>query len=161
LARRGLAVPAGLWAAGSVPIGASTAVPPALIEATTQAALQLAAGRALAGVVPASVVILTSSITRNMLMANIIKTASLLLALGVVSAGVVGLARQAPGGKDGDNAARPVAGAASRSDSEGIQGTWVMIAQETNGEEVQPDKDLKLTITADTIISTYPEGDPR
>ena len=36
-----------------------------------------------------------------------------------------------------------------------------MIAQETNGSEVPPDRDLKLTITADAIIAAYPEGDPR
>jgi uncharacterized protein (TIGR03067 family) len=160
LTRRGLAVPAGLLTAGSAPIGASTAVPPALIEATARAALQLAAGRALAAAVPTSVAIRTSSITRNMLMTNILKAASLLLTVGLVSAGAVGLARQGPGRKDGGDASRSVAGPgkASRHDRDRIQGTWVMIAQETNGQEVPPDKDLKIVITADMMSTVYTEG---
>jgi uncharacterized protein (TIGR03067 family) len=36
-----------------------------------------------------------------------------------------------------------------------------MIAQETNGDEVPPEKDMKLVITADMMISTHPEGYPR
>ncbi len=163
LTRRGVAVPAGLLTAGSAPLGGSATTSPALIEATTRAALQFAAGRAVAGVVPASVVILTSSITRDMLMTKILKAAALLLAAGAASAGAVGLARQEPGNKDGGIASRPAAGTggASRNDSERIQGTWLNIAQETNGEEVSPAKDRKLVITAEMMSSEYTGADQR
>jgi RNA polymerase sigma factor (sigma-70 family) len=163
LTRRGLAVPAGLWVAGSGPIGAAAPVPTALIEATGRAAMELAAGRAWAGTVPASVAALTATITRGLLMAKLNKTASVLVALGLVSAGVAGLARQEAGREKGGEPSRPGAGAgsASRDDAQRIQGTWVMIAQETNGQEVAPDQGVKLVITADTMITVYPKGDRR
>jgi uncharacterized protein (TIGR03067 family) len=82
-----------------------------------------------------------------------------LLAVGAVSAGAVGLARQEPGGRDDGRGSRQAA--TSPGDSERIQGTWFMIAQETNGSEVPPDRDLKLTITAEAITAAYPDGDPR
>ncbi len=162
LIRRGAGVPAGMLTAGSTPIAGTVAVPPGLIQATTQAALELATGRAIAGIVPASVAVLTSQITRDLLMTKLIRSASILLAIGAISVGAVGLARQAPGGKGADDGSRPSAraGGASRGDSERIQGTWIMIAQETNGDEVPPEKDVKMVVTADTLATVYPEGDP-
>ena len=55
LTRRGLAVPAGLFAVGLGRNGASAAVPPALTDSTIRAALRMALAQVAAGAVPASV----------------------------------------------------------------------------------------------------------
>jgi RNA polymerase sigma factor (sigma-70 family) len=88
LTRRGLAAPAGLFSAGLAGDIASVAVPPALVDSTIRAALQLATGQVLAGTVPGSVTALTGMILRTMLMAKIRVTVATLLMLGVLAVGV-------------------------------------------------------------------------
>ncbi len=87
LARRGLATPAGLLAVEWARNGVSAAVPPALVDSTSRAALGIAVGQVSAGAVPASVAALTGTILRTMLMAKIRVTVATLLLFGVVAAG--------------------------------------------------------------------------
>ena len=96
LARRGI-VPAtalGLTLAR----GASAAVRPALVDATSRAAAQLAAGRGVVGLLAATVETLVRSEARRILMRHIWATTATLATAGVLMAGATLLGQQeAPG----------------------------------------------------------------
>jgi len=161
LSRRGLAVPAGLWAVGGDPTGATAAVPASLANATIRAALPYAAGQVTAGAIPASVSALTGTVLRTMLMGKVRMSVVILLMLGLLSAGAIEFVRQKPAGP-GSVEVHPADGAkpisTARSDNEEIQGTWRVMSAQDNGRPV-PEKakggkqtyDLKLYITFDTI----------
>jgi RNA polymerase sigma factor (sigma-70 family) len=97
LTRRGLAVPAGLFAVGSAWNGATAAMPSALTDSTVRAARQFLLGKVAAGAVPASVSALAGMMLRTMLMARITAILATLLTLGVLALGAGVLARQEPG----------------------------------------------------------------
>jgi RNA polymerase sigma factor (sigma-70 family) len=129
LTHRGLALPAGLFAAALSENGVS-AMPPGLVDATVRAAVLLAAGEGAA--VSGSVTVLTTEVLRAMWMTRLKVLTATLLAVGFVgaSAGVGALAYRggaaepaavkqasrakapAPGGtaRDGDRERTPAAG---------------------------------------------------
>jgi RNA polymerase sigma factor (sigma-70 family) len=92
LSRRGItlsaALLAGLGAAGSSP----AAVPLALARLTVQAALLVAQGKAVAGVVSAEALALFQEMMGMMLMSKVKMAAALVLGVGLMTAGTAGLA---------------------------------------------------------------------
>jgi RNA polymerase sigma factor (sigma-70 family) len=106
LARRGLALSAGLLAA-AVASDAGAAVPPlALTDATLKAALLIAGGKAVADVVSGPVATLTKGAYQAMLWSKAKIVVACVLALGAVGVGAV-LARQT--GRAGSAAGQPEA----------------------------------------------------
>jgi HlyD family secretion protein len=101
LARRGLAVPAGVLGASAV--AEAGAVPPALVEATARAAAGLAAGGApVAGTVPEGVARLVEQVNGSLLMGKLKLVAASVACAGFLAGGVGVMARQ---GQVGDRAA--------------------------------------------------------
>jgi RNA polymerase sigma factor (sigma-70 family) len=85
LTRRSLALPVGLLAAGLSPRAVSAAVPATLVEATVQAAIRFAAGKATTtGLVPVAVVALAEGALRMMFLTKLKLAGATLLALGVI-----------------------------------------------------------------------------
>jgi RNA polymerase sigma factor (sigma-70 family) len=101
LTRRGVAVPAGLWAVGWARNAASSAVPSALAVSTSRTAMMYAAGRVAVGAVPETVNALTGTILRTMLMARLKTIAIASLVVGVMVAGAGMLAQQRVVGSQG------------------------------------------------------------
>ncbi|HMC66204.1 MAG TPA: sigma-70 family RNA polymerase sigma factor, partial [Gemmataceae bacterium] len=92
LARRGMALPAGLLAAGLTQGAATAAVPATLVHATVQAAALTAAGHAAgAGVVSASAVALADTATKALAATKIKIAAASLLAFALVAGGMAAL----------------------------------------------------------------------
>jgi RNA polymerase sigma factor (sigma-70 family) len=88
LTRRGLALPAGLIAAGSLPELASAAVPAALVEATVRAAL----GSTAAGVLTRTAALLLQAVLRNLAVVRFVRQAVPLLMIALVAGGAAMLA---------------------------------------------------------------------
>jgi RNA polymerase sigma factor (sigma-70 family) len=88
LARRGVTLPAGLLAVGAA--GQAAAGPAALVDATVQAGLKVAAGPTAAGGVSAPVAALTEGVLRVMFLTKL-KIAAVVLAVGMTAGGGAGL----------------------------------------------------------------------
>jgi RNA polymerase sigma factor (sigma-70 family) len=104
LVRRGVAPAAGVGL--GLVHEATAAVGPALIDATARAAIQLAAGRGMAGMLAASVEYLVRSNSRSILMRRVWTLTASLATAGVLAAGVAGLAQQGAGGPGGAGSGR-------------------------------------------------------
>jgi RNA polymerase sigma factor (sigma-70 family) len=105
LIRRGLLPSAGLLAA-TLGRNASAAVPESLRQATVQAALQISAGRATAGVVSVSVVRMMEGVLSAMFVTQVKLAATILGTCGCLALGAWALGLPAPGSKAGSNLAR-------------------------------------------------------
>jgi len=91
LARRGLALSAGLVAAGAVVPGAQAFVPPALSAATVAAALGLASGAALTVAASAGVAALVHGISRGYLVTKLQMAAIVILGVAVAGSGAAAI----------------------------------------------------------------------
>jgi RNA polymerase sigma factor (sigma-70 family) len=118
LTRRGLALPAGLFAAALSENGVS-AMPPGLVDATVRAAVLLAAGEGAA--VSGSITVLATEVVRAMWMTRLKVLTATLLAVGLVSAGAgVGAFAYRGGASDpaelkqGNGAKTPATGGTAR-----------------------------------------------
>ena len=94
LSRRGLALPSGLIVAALSPRAASAAVPTTLITATVRAALGVAGKASAAWAVSSSASALTNGAQRTVLLSRLRIAGTVLVAAGVVTGGVTGLAKQ-------------------------------------------------------------------
>ncbi|MGO9469461.1 MAG: sigma-70 family RNA polymerase sigma factor [Isosphaeraceae bacterium] len=88
LTRRGLAPASGLLTAGIAAHTAEAAVPAALSHSLVQSAMQMAAGTAATGGVPATVAALTEGVLRMMVRSRLRGTVGAVLALGALAAGM-------------------------------------------------------------------------
>jgi RNA polymerase sigma factor (sigma-70 family) len=142
LARYGAAVAGGALAAATAQ-AASAAVPTALAVSTVQAATTTA------GVISGNVAALTEGVLKAMLMTKLKSLTAVLLALALL--GGAGLwAYRAWGAERGG--APPPAG--QKDDKEAIQGAWVAVSAERNGENFSPERLKnweKLIFTADRV----------
>jgi RNA polymerase sigma factor (sigma-70 family) len=91
LARHGPAVSGGALAAVLAPKAALAGVPPAVLASTIRAATAVAAGQAVAGVIPAEVAALTEGILKTMLLSKI-KATTFALLMAAVAGILAGLA---------------------------------------------------------------------
>src|SRR5262249_415241 len=91
LARRGLALSAGLVAAGAAVPGAQAFVPPTLAAATVSSALSLASGSALAVAASARVAALVHAIPRGFLVTKFQMAAMLVLGIAVAGSGAAAI----------------------------------------------------------------------
>ncbi len=87
LTRRGMSYPSVLWISGLAP-EATTAVPDSLTQTTVQAAMQITAGKSVAGTAPASVTALVEGVLMMMLRSNLTRVAWAMFAVGVMTLGV-------------------------------------------------------------------------
>jgi len=94
LAGRGLALSAG-FLAGSFLQEASAAVPAALVSSTVNAAIPFAAGKAVTGLVSATVVALSEGVLRTMYWTKLKIAAAAVMALAIVSTGAGSMAHWA------------------------------------------------------------------
>jgi RNA polymerase sigma factor (sigma-70 family) len=140
LAKHGLALPAGVIAAGLSTGSASAVVPAALLTSTADAARLFAAGQALHGVVPAAVLSLTEGVMKSMFLTRFkIATAVLLVAAGVLGGAAWAYARLASAVTGADEK-RP--GATSRSASgdakaeRELEGEWRLIEMKSDGRTI-------------------------
>jgi RNA polymerase sigma factor (sigma-70 family) len=152
LARRGVALTAGLLAANTL----TAAVPAALLNATFQAALTFAAANAIAGgAASAQALTLSRGVLRDMLLRKLKTIAAAVLAVAVV-AGTGGLAYQGlavePPTKDGKQNDKP------KRDTDAILGTWQVVKVEVDGKDASETDDGKIfrsapwTITKNKIV---------
>ncbi len=95
LARRGLALSAVLAGVTLTSGAARAALPALLVRATSRAALQLLAGQTTAGVVSANVMALIKGGAQAMFLTKLKIATALLLAVGVVTIGIITLAQNA------------------------------------------------------------------
>jgi RNA polymerase sigma factor (sigma-70 family) len=150
LARRGVALTAGLLAANLL----TAAAPAALLDATFQAALSFAAGGAVVGGASTPALALTKGVLQTMWLSKLKLVAAAALAVAVVAwAGGLayrGLAADPPA-KDDKKADKP------KEDKEAILGTWKVQAFEEGGKDSETDEGKKfkaatVTITADKMV---------
>ena len=107
LTRRGLALSAGALATVLAEAGAASAVSPALVDATVQAAVLLGAGHAaLAGVVSEQTLALVEGMRKTMLLTKLKITTVILLAVGVLGTGTTWLLHPAAVAQAPDSPAR-------------------------------------------------------
>jgi RNA polymerase sigma factor (sigma-70 family) len=163
LARRGLAVPAGLLVPALAQSAAGAAVPAALAAATTRAALLFGAGGATAGLVSAPVATLTEGALKAMFLTKLKLAAVLALLLSCVGVGAGVWTRPtlaAPGSAD-RRAAKPRAGAPMRR---------LMLAplnppmktpfrQALDAAHAIPDANLKVSVLQQIAVAQAEAGD--
>jgi RNA polymerase sigma factor (sigma-70 family) len=139
LTRYGLCLTAGMVAQGAVPPG----IPQPLIAAIVKAAAMLAAGQDAAKVLSAKVVALSERVVKAMLIAKLKTLTTMLLAMMVLG-GVGVLCRYPTIKAQQAQAPAPAVLAAKaeepKSDKELIQGTWIPVSGEQNGEKLAKEK---------------------
>jgi RNA polymerase sigma factor (sigma-70 family) len=147
LARRGVALTAGLLAANTL----TAAVPAAVLEGTFQAALPFAAGNAIVGgAASAQALTLSTGVLRTMSLAKLKTVAAMVLAVVAGAGGLAyhGLAVEPPAKK----ADKP------KEDKDAILGTWKVEKIEEDGEDASDTDEGKkirstpLTITRDKLV---------
>jgi|GEM_PF-401247 len=168
LARRGLALSAGLVAA-ALSRNVLLAVPYRLADATVKAALQIAGGTAITGgAVSIPVATLTQGVLRSMFLKKLQHAALLILAMGIGTVGTGLSIRQAvaekPVAQDGTDGSPSAAKDLPKpqDDREKLQGTWEMwtMVTETINGEVKPPRKIKITwaINEDKIQEVGKDG---
>jgi uncharacterized protein (TIGR03067 family) len=136
LARRGLALSAGLVATALSQNTASAAVPAGLLEATVRAGMGFATpGTAAAGLVSSQVAALTQGVLHGLAWVKVKIAAALVLALGLLGAGACHLLYH-PGTRQTDDGKAEPAKPARLSDQEKIQGTWKAVACQVEGQDM-------------------------
>jgi RNA polymerase sigma-70 factor (ECF subfamily) len=137
LARRGLALSAGLLAGLLSPEFLSAAVPPTLFAATAQA---------LPGALSAQVIALTEGVLRAMWLTKLRAFAAALGVLAVLgAAGLFAYGVLAAGERTAQK---------GKSDQERLQGTWALVSEERGGKLVEPPEGVKgatLTFQGDRV----------
>jgi RNA polymerase sigma factor (sigma-70 family) len=128
LVQRGLAVPAGLLAAGLMPQDAAAAVPAALVHWTVQAAVSSLA--ALARTAPRTLLV-----TRSTIAATVLATAA---AVSTMAMPLLSTAQPQPESKKDYNAKLRIE-QRRRHDLALLQGTWRRVSSEVDGRKVYPD----------------------
>ncbi len=162
LARHGLAVTGATLATVLSQKAASASVPTAVLSSTIKALSLAAAGEAASGVISGTVAALTEGVIKAMLLNKLMKTTAVVLLFAALSsaAGMIYQA-QAAGPKSqvkGDGVEKPAATARGedkqKKDEELIQGTWVAVSAEADGQQAPEEaiKDFTLVITADKLI---------
>jgi RNA polymerase sigma-70 factor (ECF subfamily) len=168
LLRRGVTLSGGLLAAALAQNAAPAAdVPAALAEGTIQAAMQFAAGQAAAGAASASAA-LAEGVLQAMFWNQLTRVATLLLAALVLGAGGTALTYRVtatePGKAKAEAPANPGAKDAAKApdDKEKLQGTWVGVEGERNGEKAAAEdaRKFKLIVKGDRI-TINPDGENR
>jgi RNA polymerase sigma factor (sigma-70 family) len=141
LVRRGVAL--SVWTL--VTVLGEKAVPAALAEGAIEAAVRIAAGKAAAGAIPATVAALTKGVLRAMFLRKLKVVAAVLL--GVTVAGTIVCARRMPADK-------PAAAGKDEAPKDGqkILGTWAVASCEVEGQKV-PEERFK-----ETRVTFAPEG---
>lgn len=156
LVRRGVALTAGTMAFELAQQLGTAAVPARLAHATTQAALQFAAGHAAAGAVSAHVAILTEGVVRAMWLANVKAACAGVAAatLVTIGAGTWADSLKAAGHELTFTvaAAAPLANVAApvvedtRTDREKLQGVWNVVSID-QGDRIVPEQEyLGMTV---------------
>jgi RNA polymerase sigma factor (sigma-70 family) len=155
LARRGVALSAGLMVGVLAEKAASAAVPAALALGTIKAAVLTAAGQAAAGAIPATVAALSKGVLRAMLLSKLKVVAAVALAVTVAALGTVVWVRQTL-------ADMPAAAAKEEApkDEETIVGTWAYVSVEAGGHKVPEEqvKEAKLIFAADGKFTAMVKG---
>ena len=169
LARRGLALPAGMLAVALGPEAASAAVPAPLIHRTIEAAIPFATGQAMAaGAISGPVAALTDRILGGMMRTKLIATAGACLAGGIVLFGGVGVHRILAG-HAARSVIRPlgraavVAEDAAAIEAKLLQGTWQGVEIEKDGKRfaTAEARDLLVEFQGDEILMRSVNGPGR
>jgi RNA polymerase sigma factor (sigma-70 family) len=158
LTRYGLCLTAGSVAQGLAQGAVPPSIPKPLIASTLKAAATVAAGQEVANVMSTKVVALTERVVQAMLIAKLKTLATVLLGMAVLGGGGVlcsyrtlkAAPEQAPAATV---AVRTVADEKPKSDKELIQGTWIPVSGEQNGEKLPKEKfeGGKMVFTEDKI----------
>jgi|SRR5579884_279493 len=161
LARRGLALSAGLFAALLTKKIASTTLPATLVDSTLKIAIRFAAGKAAtAGVVPEKVATLTRGVIRTMFLAKFNTIGILVLSLGLLG-GVAAVVRDRAGAFQLTQ--QKGADAPKDEDKKKLQGTWYTVSVESHGMEVPAErivaKDVRLIVKDDQWTLKEARGD--
>jgi RNA polymerase sigma-70 factor (ECF subfamily) len=158
LTRHGLCLTAGTVAQDLAQGAAPPSIPQPLIASTLNAAAMVAAGQDGANVMSAKVVALTERVVRAMLIARLKTLTCVLLRLAVLGgSGVLCRYSALKAGQEQVQAAPPSVVAAAdekaKSDRELIQGTWIPVSGEQNGEQLAKEKfeGGKMVLTEDKI----------
>ena len=161
LVRRGLTFSAAAFTDG-VGTSADAAVTVAWVESTARAAVQIAAGRSIAGSVPAAVLLLWQTGLRSLLMNRLLIAGGVAAAIGVIAAGSaavgrVGQGRGVAAARTGepprtqtDRSAAPADEVRGADKAPSIEGRWVVlyIAGNVNGKReafVEPNMIVPIT----------------
>jgi RNA polymerase sigma factor (sigma-70 family) len=157
LVRRGFTLSAAAFAAGAMS-SAEAAVSAAWVESTARAAVQIAAGRSIAGSVSAGVLLLWQTGSRSLLMSRLLFAGGVVMTIGALAAGSAALGRA---GQDGGNPGAGKAGREARpaegrngEEAPSIAGRWevLYIAGTVRGKrEVHVEPNLVVPITERTI----------
>jgi RNA polymerase sigma factor (sigma-70 family) len=167
LVRHGPLLSAASLAAALAQSAAPACVPPTLALSTLNAASLLAAGKAAAsGIVSANVMNLMEGVMKSMLMTKLKVTTALVLAVGVIAAGMAGFtfrllaadepqnsaakAAQRAGSKAPDKDTKPNKGL---DDVERLQGEWHAVDFERDGKSPRQDPTgIRMTFKGDELI---------
>jgi RNA polymerase sigma factor (sigma-70 family) len=150
LVRRGLVLSAAVLAT-ALAAEAAQVVPPALLEATTRAALAFAAGPAAGtGALSAQAVALAKGVLRSRSWTRLLIAAVVLLAVGLLGTGAAWVTFRT-------RAAGPNA---ERAEAERLQGTWNFVALEVEGGIVPENiiKGSRAVVQRNTITTISPTG---
>ncbi len=171
LRRLGLMLSGGVVAVAVSQVAASASVPASLVVSTVQAATAVAVGQAAAsGVISTKVVALMEGVVKVMLIKKL-KALTTMLLTGAVLGSVGGLmayqyvraepqeakqivpSRVLSARSQEDQKEAQSKQAEAKSDKEAIQGTWVAMSGEQNGEKVPKEKleAIKLIFTEDKV----------
>ena len=165
LTRRGLLLPGGRLAAGRRPPAASC------VDATTAAAVRIAAGRPPAELVSAAVLAIVKAVSRGGLMNAVKGTALAALALGALAAGAGGWVRAEPRERPGEAGRQAAVGESPRNgnparearDGHDLRGRWdvLYVAGTVAGKrEGYPTPNLVVPATDGTINIPALTGKP-
>jgi RNA polymerase sigma factor (sigma-70 family) len=179
LTRRGLIVPTGLVVAGLVPRTVPAAPSASWADATTRAAMQIAAGQPLTGAVSTAVLAVMKGVSRGLFMNSLKRAALAVVTLGALAAGAGGLGWAGIGEPTGDRedpsrsrVSRPAAGGEGPRngvpepeirDTGGIRGQWevLYVAGTVAGKrEGYPMPNLMVPVTDKTINLPELTGKP-
>jgi RNA polymerase sigma-70 factor (ECF subfamily) len=164
LTRRGIAWTSGCWTAGALPLDASAAVPPPLIEFTTKAAAQFAAAPATAAGSVSTAAGLAQGVLHAMFLSKLKLVATLVFAVGLAGAGALLVAHHALAQRPAELKAEDAAKAApkdadknekldkAKEDKEKLQGTWGIVSLETDGQDLTVKlNDIKFIFAGDDV----------
>jgi uncharacterized protein (TIGR03067 family) len=161
LARRGLALSAGLFATVLSQGAVAAPLPAALADSTGKAARAFAAGEAAAaGAVSDNVAALTKGVLKAMLLTRL-KTAAVVLLASAVAGGVALLSYRA---RAVEQAQAKDPGRPKEEDREKLQGTWYAVSVESHGQKAPLGrilaKGVHLVIDGDQWTLKEVRGDP-
>jgi RNA polymerase sigma factor (sigma-70 family) len=156
LTRRGLVLAPGALAAALAPGLASAGMPMAVVAATVKAAGLVAAGpTAAAGQIPAQVAALTERVVKAMLLTKLKTLTLALLAVTLLGGGGVVLtyralgAAPAPGLAAGPPRAAAPGDEKAKPDKEALQGAWIGVSGERDGNPLPKEAYWKLVLAGD------------